>query len=1202
MAELRADDSLATLVADLDDSFWNAVPTPDSTPAKSRKALPFSTPHKQRVSPLLRKVITPSATKLYSAGDDFDVSQMLQGIEDWDWDCTLSEPGSPKKLPQILSVRVKSEEDHRTVTLQDDWTHTNVQIGDTINVIGTFTRCDTPTSRLSITICSKYNFLILHPDLLITATALSTANQCRRKPLLSGLVRSSTDYTPALVWGNLLHEVMQTCLTENKWDSLSIDQQIEQVISKSLMDLVRIDTTINDARRELRERSRGLLPFASKYLSETPKPEAVLINTRDTSKDAPSLLAISNVLDIEEDIWSPTYGLKGKLDVTVYAHTASSTPQPTSTPFNQARVTNNTSKPNLFISATPTSSPPSIIDSSPIPFEIKTGRAHASADHRAQTMLYTLLAEERYGSAIPAGLLYYTQSEEVVRVPRSRNEIRALIGTRNELASWMMKRVQNQDYIIVEESFLPPTIDDERICKRCYVVDTCMLYRKAVENVIDKTSPIADMYQLKTSHLTPSHCQFFKKWEALLSYEERDLIRFKKELWTMKAEEREKKGRCFAGMVIDESYDRAQLDSTQKCAALAGMNFDMDESISTVVAGSSKIHRHIYSFSRCHEYKSPQIFSERSLLSSHINVGDAITISVEPHLLALARGFVLELTATNIIVGVDHDVSPASIKAKLVQAGLDGSRTVMYRLDRDELFGGMGRMRNNLAHLFYAEVDEGKNQRLRELVVDLERPVVCGVPSPVSMWGLNPTQMYALERVLSARDYALILGMPGTGKTTVIASLICTLVQLGKTVLFTSYTHSAVDTILLKLDGMSKASRMCDYGVLRLGNVDKVHPQVRKYTLAARSAAQSIEQLESQLMTPPVVRNTVAREGGLDVSLFRRLSDAHPESVVKLAHQYRMNEDIMLLSNKLVYGDRLKCGNEQVAQQSLNIPDRSFVDCLHVGGKKPECCGHNGHTEVQVEECWLERLMAGSTKAVFVDTDMVPAKDSRVGDLVQNTVEAGLVYQTVESLLRSGVIEEQIGVISLYRQQIKLISQLLVNRTGIEILTADKSQGRDKDCIVISMVRSNDLGLTGDLVKDWRRMNVSFTRARRKLVIFGSRSTLQGVPLLDDFFQLMDEKGWMLTLPRGADVIHRAAFGPPEPQFDAKSRNCNPAKRAACDGLLFGDKENISLWKLEDEDRPRKKAKVVKGTMGMSTATGILKGRPILQDLVNEEL
>ena len=41
--------------------------------------------------------------------------------------------------------------------------------------------------------------------------------------------------------------------------------------------------------------------------------------------------------------------------------------------------------------------------------------------------------------------------------------------------------------------------------------------------------------------------------------------------------------------------------------------------------------------------------------------------------------------------------------------------------------------------------------------------------------------------------------MPGTGKTTVIATLVRYLVSCGKSVLLTAYTHSAVDNILLKL-------------------------------------------------------------------------------------------------------------------------------------------------------------------------------------------------------------------------------------------------------------------------------------------------------------------------------------------------------------------------------------------------------------------
>ncbi|KAF9497065.1 hypothetical protein BDN71DRAFT_1445489 [Pleurotus eryngii] len=143
------------------------------------------------------------------------------------------------------------------------------------------------------------------------------------------------------------------------------------------------------------------------------------------------------------------------------------------------------------------------------------------------------------------------------------------------------------------------------------------------------------------------------------------------------------------------------------------------------------------------------------------------------------------------------------------------------------------------------------------------------------------------------------------------------------------------------------------------------------------------------------------------------------------------------------------CGSSEVESRSLKLPKPWYLRSIH-NGKSP--CGQGG------QSCWLDRLLDESCKAIFVDTDLLPARDSKMGDLVQNETEASLVFQLTEALLHSGIQEEQIGVISLYRQQIKLLSHLLAKRKGIEILTADKSQGRDKECVIISLVRSNDAG------------------------------------------------------------------------------------------------------------------------------------------------
>ena len=299
------------------------------------------------------------------------------------------------------------------------------------------------------------------------------------------------------------------------------------------------------------------------------------------------------------------------------------------------------------------------------------------------------------------------------------------------------------------------------------------------------------MYDLKTSHLKPSHLAFFKQWEKLISFEEQDAIRFKKELWCMTAQEREDRGRCFSSMVIDASFRPREFPN------------------------GGKIHQYTYCLIRAF------VDQDVSFLNGHMSCGDAITVSIEPDLLALARGFIVELTPEVVVVGVDHELSVDKIEERLWT--LRGAKTrAIFRIDKDELSSGMGRIRDNLAQLFYTE---GDTRRL-ELVVDLRRPSfddedttadnLQHVPEyALASSGMNPSQLAAMQRALGAHDYALVLGMPGTGKTTVIAALIRVMVAMGKTVLLTSYTHSAVDTILLKLQDV-------DFGILRLGNVDKV--------------------------------------------------------------------------------------------------------------------------------------------------------------------------------------------------------------------------------------------------------------------------------------------------------------------------------------------------------------------------------------------
>jgi DNA replication ATP-dependent helicase Dna2 len=194
-------------------------------------------------------------------------------------------------------------------------------------------------------------------------------------------------------------------------------------------------------------------------------------------------------------------------------------------------------------------------------------------------------------------------------------------------------------------------------------------------------------------------------------------------------------------------------------------------------------------------------------------------------------------------------------------------------------------------------------------------------------------------------------------------------------------------------------------------------------------------------------------------------------------------------------------------------------------------------------------LLLFSAKVLFLNTDRLPALETSDGERIQNPREADVVQLVVEALCQSGVAEAAVGVLSVYRAQLRLLTARLRSRAGVEVLTADRSQGRDKDCIIISLVRSNAHAAVGDLLRDWRRLNVSFTRAKSKLVIVGSRNTLEGVGVLRAFLDLVDERGWAYELPPGAENIYRglapAARGVPPQGINTGLQSSSPQPRGA---------------------------------------------------------
>jgi len=324
---------------------------------------------------------------------------------------------------------------------------------------------------------------------------------------------------------------------------------------------------------------------------------------------------------------------------------------------------------------------------------------------------------------------------------------------------------------------------------------------------------------------------------------------------------------------------------------------------------------------------------------------------------------------------------------------------------------------------------------------------------------------------------------------------------------------------------------------------------------------------------PPLVKSEAAKTMGMDMSLLHRLSSAHENAVVQLTYQFRMNAHIMTLANCLVYDQKLKCATPDVANRQLQLSPFPHDDIVHNGPPEeqwlvqvlgPEVgvyflntdtissIGARERRAAPVRSFEQPDLQAGppsssSQTARVEDFDYIdnigfvsqtqPEERSEQNHLIspsgqqgqkahfgqlENEAEAELTKILVHALIKCGLQPNQIGVISPYRSQLRIISRQLSHlQPELEVQTVDRYQGRDKDCIIVSLVRSNQIKDVGGLLRDWRRINVAFTRAKRKLFVIGSRNTLEQTRVFQSFLEIVDANKWNYNLPNHAHKMYQ---------------------------------------------------------------------------------
>jgi ATP-dependent RNA/DNA helicase IGHMBP2 len=211
---------------------------------------------------------------------------------------------------------------------------------------------------------------------------------------------------------------------------------------------------------------------------------------------------------------------------------------------------------------------------------------------------------------------------------------------------------------------------------------------------------------------------------------------------------------------------------------------------------------------------------------------------------------------------------------------------------------------------------------------------------------------------------------------------------------------------------------------------------------------------------PPTVLSKQAAKEGLEVSLLERLVGLYGDRITRrLDVQYRMHDQIMRFSSEQFYGGSLVAHEsvvghllshlDHVDEQFITIEPVTFIDSAGAG--------------------WEEELEPDGLSK-------------------RNVQEGELVIRKINELQDTGLRGCDIAVIAPYAAQVRWLRQNSPD-DRVEIDTVDGFQGREKEAVVISLVRSNATGEIGFLA-DARRMNVALTRARRKLIVIGDSATV----------------------------------------------------------------------------------------------------------------
>lgn len=349
-----------------------------------------------------------------------------------------------------------------------------------------------------------------------------------------------------MVIGTLVHELLQITL-ENRLSS------IEQ-IRKVAHDLLRLPSTAfllyasrlsnDDVEAEIRQFIPNIYNFISKYLTKQPGQANIEENLSKGEKNFEG--EIVDIEDIEENLWIPQFGLKGKIDVSIRV---------------RKRPINSRNKNEKMKNILSQNFEKNVEDEQCVPLELKTGRASFSMEHKGQLILYLMMLTAT-GRSTNSGLLLYLRENVMRQIEGSHNEQRDLINLRNDLSYYLTSfphhNAKDKYKVLEDDKFeqpfeLPEPINHPIACKNCPYLTLCCTFARTDSSLqLSSNHNIKKLIPEQTSHLKIEDFTYFIKWCHFLILDEKESRKtnYLSALWTKTPEERYYLGRALINLIL----------------------------------------------------------------------------------------------------------------------------------------------------------------------------------------------------------------------------------------------------------------------------------------------------------------------------------------------------------------------------------------------------------------------------------------------------------------------------------------------------------------------------------------------------------------------------------------------------------------------------------------------------------------------------